>query len=83
MQQQRTLQGELTVTLSADQIRWMEQCNLAIWKTPGSSSVYMHDHAEVGHDVCVANLKDVLDAAGVSDVDEIQDWDCAVLHVWI
>ena len=44
MEQTRTLQGELTVTLFADQIRWMEQTGMAIWKTPGSSSVYMHDH---------------------------------------
>ena len=83
MQQQRTLQGELTVTLSADQIRWMEQCNLAIWKTPGSNSVYMHDHAEFAHDVCVANIRDVLDAAGVQDIDELGDNDCAYLYIWI
>ena len=83
MEQQRTLQGELTVTLSADQIRWMEQCNLAIWKTPGSSSVYMHDHAEFAHDVCVANVRDMLDAAGVQDIDELGDNDYAELHIWI
>lgn len=83
MEQTRTLQGELTVTLSADQIRWMEQCNLAIWKTPGSSTVYMHDHAEFAHDVCVATVRDVLDAVGVDDVDELQDWDCAELYIWI
>lgn len=83
MQQSRTLQGELTVTLSADQIRWMSQCGLAIWKTPGSSSVYMHDHAEFAHDVCVANLKDVLDAVGIQDIDELQDWDSAELYIWI
>lgn len=83
MQQTRTLQGELTVTLSTDQIRWMSQCNLAIWKTPGSSSVYMHDHAEYPGDVCVANLKDVLDAVGIQSIDELQDWECAELYIWI
>lgn len=83
MLQKRTLQGELTVTLSADQIRWMEVCNLAIWKTPGSSTVYMHDHAEFAHDVCVANVKDVLDAVGVDDVDEVGDDDYAELFIWI
>ena len=83
MEQQRTLQGELTVTLFADQIRWMEQCNLAIWKTPGSSSVYMHDHAEFATDRCVANVRDVLDAAGVQDIDELGDNDYAELHIWI
>ena len=83
MQQQRTLQGELTVTLSADQIRWMSQCGLAIWKTPGSSSVYMHDHADYPSDVCVANLKDVLDAVGVQDIDEVGDDDYAELYIWI
>ena len=83
MEQTRTLQGELTVTLSADQIRWMEQCNLAIWKTPGSSSVYMHDYAEFAHDVCVANVRDVLDAVGVDSIDELGDNDCAELYIWI
>ena len=83
MEQQRTLQGELTVTLFADQIRWMDQCNLAIWKTPGSNSVYMHDYAEFAHDVCVANVRDVLDAAGVQDIDELGDNDYAELHIWI
>lgn len=83
MEQTRTLQGELTVTLSADQIRWMEQTGMAIWKTPGSSTVYMHDHAEFAHDVCVANLKDVLDAVGVDSIDELGDNDCAELHIWI
>ena len=83
MEQQRTLQGELTVTLSADHIRWMSQCNLAIWKTPGSSSVYMHDHAEFVHDRCVANVRDVLDAVGVDSIDELGDDDYAELHIWI
>ena len=83
MEQTRTLQGELTVTLFADQIRWMEQCNLAIWKTPGSSSVYMHDYAEFATDRCVANIKDVLDAVGVDSIDELGDNDYAELHIWI
>ena len=83
MNQQRTLQGELTVTLSADQIRWMEQTGMAIWKTPGSSTVYMHDHAEFATDRCVANVKDVLDAVGVDSIDEVGDNDYAELHIWI
>ena len=83
MNQTRTLQGELTVILSADQIRWMEQTGMAIWKTPGSSTVYMHDHAEFTNDRCVANVKDVIDAAGVQDIDELGDNDYAELHIWI
>ena len=83
MEQTRTLQGELTVTLFADQIRWLDNNNLAIWKTPGSSTVYMHDHAEFATDRCVANVRDVLDAAGVQDIDELGDNDYAELHIWI
>ena len=83
MEQQRTLQGELTVTLFADQIRWMDSNNLAIWKTPGSSTIYMHDHAEFATDRCVANVRDVLDAVGVDSIDELGDNDCAELYIWI
>lgn len=83
MLQKRTLQGELIVTLFADQIREMDVCGLALWKTPGAGECYMAEGAAWPSDRCVATVRDVLDAVGIQDIDELQDWECAELFIWI
>jgi len=83
MEQTIILDSELTATVEAETIRLMEANGLAIWHTPGAGECYIAASAQFTHDVCVATVRDVIDAVGVDDIDEVGDDDYAKLFIWI
>lgn len=78
MQQQYDRDTEtITIYVDGNELRTMEDNEMAVWYTPGSSQVYVASQASFRDDTVVATTSDLLAALGYDFSDGLNDDDIA------